>query len=82
MKKRKRMNDLEASEAIMEWGKTNGGTAREIQRQLSQLKGWTQRQISELCERLVAEGRLLATRVPVPDGRYVGRSLKKSLRYM
>lgn len=73
------MSDLEI---IEQWGKTNGGTAKDIRMQCPELKAGTLRNISELCEKLVAEGRLQATRVPVPDKRYVGRSLEKSSQYM
>lgn len=50
--------------------------------QCPELKARKLREISEMCERLVAEGRLQATRVPVPASRYVGRSLEKSSQYM
>jgi len=73
------MSDLEI---IEHWGKTNGGTARDIRTQCPELKMKKLKEISENCERLVAEGRLQATRVPVPDKRYVGRSLEKSSEYM
>ena len=73
------MSDLEV---IEQWGKANGGTARDIRMQCPELKARKVREISEICERLVAEGRLQATEVPVPDSRYVGRSLGKSSQYM
>ncbi len=73
------MSDL--LEAIETWGRTNGGTAGDIRRQCPQLKKKTLKQISALCDQLVAEGRLLAARVPVPNNRYVGRSLEKSSEY-
>jgi hypothetical protein len=73
------MSDLEI---IEHWGKTNGGTAKDIRMQCPELKMKKLKEISENCERLVAEGRLQATRVPVPDKRYVGRSLQKSSQYM
>ncbi len=73
------MSDIEI---IEQWGKTNGGTAKDIRMQCPELKMKKLREISEICERLVAEGRLQATRVPVPDKRYVGRSLEKSSEYM
>lgn len=71
-------------EIIEQWGKTNGGTAGDIRRQCPQLKVKILREISEMCEKLVAEGRLMATGAPdnQPDKRYVGRSLKKSVQYM
>jgi len=75
----KPLSDLEA---IERWGKTNGGTARDIRMQCPGLKARKLREISKICERLVAEGRLQATRVPVPDSRYLGRSLGKSSQYM
>lgn len=73
------MGDLEI---IEQWGKTNGGTASDIRRQCPELKAKKVREVSGMCERLVANGRLQATRVPVPDNRYVGRSLKKSSQYV
>jgi len=73
------MTDLEI---IEQWGKANGGTASDIRKQCPELKAKKVREISGMCVRLVAEGRLQATRVPVPDSRYVGRSLKKSSQYM
>lgn len=73
------MSDLEV---IERWGKANGGTAGDIRMQCPELKARKLREISGMCERLVAEGRIQATRVPVPDSRYVGRSLKKSSQYM
>jgi len=75
----KHMSDLEI---IEQWGKTNGGTAKDIRTQCPELKAGTLRKISELCEKLVAEDRLAAKRVPVRESRYVGRSLEKSVRYM
>ena len=71
------MSDLEI---IEQWGKTNGGTASDIRMQCPELKAKKVREISGMCERLVAEGRLQVTNVP--DERYMGRSLKKSLQYM
>jgi len=69
-------------EIIEQWGKTNGGTASDIRRQCPELKKIKVSEISDMCEQLVAEGRLQATNVPVPANRYVGRSLKKSLQYL
>jgi len=69
-------------EIIEQWGKANGGTARDIRTQCPELKARKLREISEMCERLVAEGRIRSTRVPVPDKRYLGRSLEKSSQYM
>jgi hypothetical protein len=68
-------------EIIERWGKTNGGTAADIRMQCPELSRKTLREISELCEKLVALGRLSKARVPVPGGRYIGRSLKKSSCY-
>ena len=73
------MTDLEI---IEQWGKANGGTARDIRTQCPELEARKLREISGMCERLVAEGRLQATRVPVPDKRYLGRSLERSSQYM
>jgi len=69
-------------EIIERWGETNGGTARDIKTQCAELRGMTLKEISKLCEKLVAEGRLQATRVPVQGSRYLGRSLKRSSQYM
>lgn len=69
-------------EVIEQWGRSSGGTATDIRRQCRELKAKTLREISEMCERLVAEGRLTATRAPVLDNRYLGRSLQKSSQYM
>jgi hypothetical protein len=69
-------------EMIVEWGKTKGGTVRDIRMQLPGLKAKSLRQITEVCERLVAEGRLGKAMVPVRNGRYIGRSLEKWSRYI
>lgn len=69
-------------EIIEQWGKANGGAASDIRKHCPEMKAKKVGEISEMCERLVAEGRLQATRVPVLDSRYVGRSLKKSSQYM
>jgi hypothetical protein len=73
------MIDLEIIEL---WGRSNGGTAKDIRTQCPELKRRKLSEISGMCERLVTEDRLQATRVPVPDKRYVGRSLEKSSQYM
>lgn len=73
------MGDLEIME---QWGKANGGTASDIRVQCPGLKAKKVREISGMCERLVADGRLQAVRVPAPVNRYVGRSLEKSSQCM
>jgi hypothetical protein len=75
-------NPMPALEIIERWGRSNGGTTRDIQRQCPELRSRTLSEISEMCERLAAEGRLAVTRIPVPQTRYVGRSLKGSAQYM
>jgi len=66
-------------EIIEEWGRTNGGTVDDIRVQIPELKRKTRKEVLRICEAIAAEGRLAVARVPVPGGRYVGRSLKKSL---
>jgi hypothetical protein len=73
------MSDLEI---IEQWGKANGGTANDIRMQCPELKAKIVREISGMCEQLVAEDRLNKTRVLAPSGRYIGRSLKKSSQFM
>jgi hypothetical protein len=68
-------------EAVEQWGKAHGGTASDIRRRCPELRRVTLGEITAMCERLVAEGRLTATNVPVPSRRYVGRSLAKSAEY-
>lgn len=75
-------NHLSDAEIIERWGKGNGGTARDIRMQCPELSRRTLREISELCEKLVSEGRLSVTKTPVPGSRYVGRSLKKSAQHV
>lgn len=77
-----RSSKMRKLEIIEQWGKANGGTASDIRKQCPELKKIKVSEISEMCEKLVAEGRLQATNVPVPVRRYVGRSLKKSSEYM
>ncbi len=68
-------------EVIENWGKAYGGTASDVRRQCPELRRMTLKAITAMCERLAAEGRLTATKVPVPSDRYVGRSLEKSAEY-
>ena len=77
--KEKSMSDPEIIEL---WGQVHGGTASDIRRQCPELKAKTLRKITEMCERLVTEGLMAAAKVPVPNGRYVGRSLEKSAEYL
>ena len=77
-----RPSTIRELEIIEGWGKIHSGTASEIKRQCPALKKLKVSEIAAICEWLVAEGRLQATKIPVRPNRYVGRSFKKSLQYL
>lgn len=59
-------------ETIMKWTQTNCGTAKDIVAQCPDLAEKRVKKVREMCEQLVAEGRLTAT--DVPPLRYIGQA--------
>lgn len=63
------LSDLEI---IEKWSKTNWGTAKDIVAQCPDLADKRVKKVGEMCEQLVAEGRLKAT--DAPGLRYIGQA--------
>ena len=63
------LSDLEI---IMKWSQTNWGTAKDIVAQCPDLAEKRVKKVGEMCEQLVAEGRLKAT--DAPGLRYIGQA--------
>ena len=63
------LSDLEI---IEKWSKTNWGTAKDIVAQCPDLAEKRVKKVGEMCEQLVAEGRLKAT--DAPGLRYIGQA--------